>query len=127
MVVVERTTKERDEREEEDEMTVAMQKVLIDSFVVPEESKATFLERARRVQSFLRTVPGFVEGFLHEKTEGEGRFNVVTTAVWENETAFENAKKAAEEEFKKAGFNPRETMKELKIEVERAVYRRSPY
>ncbi|HEX3121653.1 MAG TPA: antibiotic biosynthesis monooxygenase [Candidatus Acidoferrum sp.] len=104
-----------------------MQKVLIDVFVVPEESKPPFLDRSRQVQEFLRTLPGFVEGFLHEKIDGNGRFNVVTTAVWESESAYENAKKATAEEFQKTGFNPQEMMKQLKVEVERAVYRRSPY
>jgi heme-degrading monooxygenase HmoA len=103
------------------------QKVLIDTFVVPEESRAMFLDRSRQVQAFLRTLPGFVEGFLYEKVEGTGRFNVVTTAVWENEAAYENAKKLAAEEFRKTGFDAQEMMKRLKIEVERAVYHRSPY
>ncbi|HXM15717.1 MAG TPA: antibiotic biosynthesis monooxygenase family protein, partial [Candidatus Eremiobacteraceae bacterium] len=105
----------------------AMQTVLIDTFVVPKESKSIFLDRSRQVQSFLRTLPGFVEGFLHEKVEGSGRFNVVTTAVWESEAAYEKARTATAEEFQKTGFNPQETMKGLKVEVERAVFRRSPY
>jgi len=104
-----------------------MQKVLIDVFVVPEESKSVFLDRSRQVQKFLRTLPGFVEGFLYEKVEGAGRFNIVTTAVWENEAAYESARKATAEEFQKTGFSPQETMKQLKIEVERATYTRSPY
>jgi len=104
-----------------------MQKVLIDTFIVPDESKSTFLERSRHVQAFLRTLPGFVEGFLHEKVDGAGRFNVVTTAVWESDAAYENARKLAAEEFQRTGFNPQETMKQLRIEVERAVYTRSPY
>ena len=104
-----------------------MQKVLIDTFVVPEESRSMFLERSRHVQAFLRTLPGFVEGFLHEKVEGNGRFNVVTTAVWESDAAYENARNATAEEFQRTGFNPQETIKQLKVEVERAVFRRSPY
>jgi heme-degrading monooxygenase HmoA len=104
-----------------------MQKVLIDTFVVPEESKTMFLEHSRRVQTFLRTLPGFVEGFLHEKVEGSGRFSVVTTAVWESDAAYETAKKATAEEFRRTDFNPQDMMKQLRIEVERAVYRRSPY
>jgi heme-degrading monooxygenase HmoA len=119
MVVVECAQKER--------MSGAMQKVLIDTFVVPEESKSIFLDRSRQVQAFLRTLPGFVEGFLHERIEGNGRFNVMTTAVWESEAAHENARKATAEEFQRAGFNPQETMKRLKIEVERAIFSRSPY
>jgi len=51
----------------------------------------------------------------------------MTTAVWESEEAFANAKRAAAAEFQKLGFNPQEFMKKLKIESERAVYNRSPY
>jgi heme-degrading monooxygenase HmoA len=104
-----------------------MQKVLIDTFVVAEESKSAFLDRSRQVQAFLRTLPGFVEGFLHEKVEGNGRFNVVTTAVWENDAAYENARKSTAAEFQRTGFNPQEMMKQLKIEAERVVYHRWPY
>jgi len=52
---------------------------------------------------------------------------VVTTAVWQDEEAFQNAKKSAAEGFKKIGFNPPEIMKNLNVEMERAMYRRSPY
>jgi len=71
-----------------------LERVLLDTFIVPEESKAEFLEGAHKSQSFIRTLPGFVEGFLYEKKDGENRYNFLTTAVWENEEAFENAKKA---------------------------------
>jgi heme-degrading monooxygenase HmoA len=101
--------------------------VLIDTFIVPEESKARFLEEVHKSATFLRTLPGFVKGYVYEKTDGESRHNVVTTAVWKDEAAFENAKKSAAEGFKKIGFNPPEIMKNLKVEIERAVYRRSPY
>jgi heme-degrading monooxygenase HmoA len=104
-----------------------MQKVLIDAFVVPDESKSEFLDRSRQVQAFLRMLPGFVEGYLHEKVEGNGRFNIVTTAVWESDSAYENAKKTTAEEFQRSGFNPQEIMKRLNIVVERAVFNRSPY
>ena len=104
-----------------------MEIVLIDKFIVPEESKSAFLEATRKAQRFLKTLPGFVEGFVYEKTEGESRYNVMTTAVWESEEAFANAKKAAAAEFQKLGFDPQELMKKLKIEIERAVYNRSPY
>jgi heme-degrading monooxygenase HmoA len=104
-----------------------MEVVLVDTFIVPEESKATFLEAVRRSAAFLRTLPGFVEGFVYEKREGESPHNVVTTAVWKDEEAFQNAKKSAAEGFKKIGFNPPEIMKSLGVEIERAVYRRSPY
>ena len=104
-----------------------MEVVLIDKFIVPEESKTKFLEEVRRSASFLRTLPGFVEGFIHEKTDGASHSNVMTTAVWKDEDAYQNAKKTAAEGFKKIGFNPQEIMKSLKVEIERAVYRRSSY
>lgn len=104
-----------------------MEVVLVDKFIVPEESKARFLAEVRKSASFLRTLPGFVEGFVYENTDGASRHNVVTTAVWKDEEAFQNAKKSAAEGFKKIGFNPQEIMKDLKVEIDRGVYRRSPY
>ena len=104
-----------------------MEVVLIDRFVVPEESKAAFLEAVRKSSGFLRTLPGYVEGYIFEKTDGESRNNVVTTAVWKDEAAYQDAKKSAAEGFKKIGFNPPEIMKNLRVEMDRAVYRRSPY
>jgi heme-degrading monooxygenase HmoA len=104
-----------------------MEVILIDEFIVPEESKAEFLEGARKIQSFIRTLPGFVEGFLHEKKDGESRHDFLTTAVWENEEAFENAKRAVAIENQKQGFNPQETRQRLKIESVRSTYARSPY
>ena len=86
-----------------------MQKVLLDIFLVPEQSRDLFLERARTVQSFLKTLPGFVEGFRFEKKEGTGRYNYVTTAVWESAEAFENASKAAAAEFKRRGCDPQQS------------------
>jgi len=44
-------------------------------------------------------LPDFVEGFLLEQTNGERRCNFLTTAVWKDEEAFENAEKAVALEF----------------------------
>ena len=104
-----------------------MERVLIDTFIVPEESKASFMEGVRKVQSFLRTLPGFVEGFLYEKKDGESPHNFLTTAIWESEEAFENAKRAIAIEFHKQGFDPREATKRLKVESVRSTYARSAY
>jgi heme-degrading monooxygenase HmoA len=104
-----------------------METILIDEFIVPEESRAAFLEAARKTQSLIKTLPGFVEGFLYEKKDGESRHNFLTTAVWENEEAFENAKRAVAIEHQKQGFNPQETRQRLKIESVRSTYARSPY
>ena len=104
-----------------------MEVVLIDKFIVPEESKVAFLTEVRKSAAFLRTLLGFVEGFVYESTDDGSRHNVVTTAVWKDEDAFQNARKRAAEEFQRIGFNPPEIMKKLKVEIERGVYRRAPY
>ena len=104
-----------------------MEKVLIDAFMVPEESKASFREGAQKIQKFIRTLPGFIEGFLYEQKDGESGYNFLSTAVWENEEAFENAKKAVDGEHKKQGVSPQETRKLLKIESIRAIYERSSF
>jgi heme-degrading monooxygenase HmoA len=104
-----------------------MQKILIDTFVVPEEFKSAFLEQVRKSASFLRTIPGYVEGYIYEKTGGESAYNVVTTAVWESEEAFINAREAALAGFKKIGFNPQQIITDLNVTMQRAVYEREPY
>jgi heme-degrading monooxygenase HmoA len=101
--------------------------ILIDTFVVPEQSKAAFLESARRAQSFIRTLPGFVDGFLYEKKDGESRYNFVTTAVWKDDKAFADAQKAVAAEFQRRGFNPQQTAQALGVERIRSIYERSPY
>ncbi|HMD41324.1 MAG TPA: hypothetical protein VKH15_18700 [Candidatus Acidoferrum sp.] len=104
-----------------------MQKTLVDTFIVPEESKDIFRERTRSIQNFLKTLPGFVEGFTYEKKAGENRYNIITTAVWESEEAIASARKAVAAEFQKQNFNPQELMKTLKVEGERGIYERIPY
>ncbi len=104
-----------------------MEVVLIDRFVVPEASKAQFLREIQRSAALIKTLPGFVEGFVYENTGGEAGHAVVTTAVWKDEEAFQNARRSAAEEFRKIGFDPAEIMKNLNVAMERAVYRRTPY
>lgn len=105
-----------------------METVLIDTFRVPEESKATFLERARQVQGFIKTLPGFVEGFLYEQRDAIGKEHyVVTIAVWESEAAFENARRAVAANDQQQGINRQEATKQLGIEFARAVCNRFAY
>lgn len=104
-----------------------MQLVLIDTFVVPEASRSAFIEKVKESASFLRTLPGFIEGYIYEKSEGDSPHNVVTTAVWQDQAAFAHARKAAAAEFQSRGFNPQEIMNNLNVTVQRAVYQRSPY
>ena len=101
--------------------------VLIDTFAVPDGSKAEFLETSRAIQDVLERLPGFVEGFLHEKRAGDGRYDIVTTAVWEDEKAFENAKRVMPARLQELKINPAARMKALNVQIERGVYTRSSY
>jgi|SRR5215472_10129323 len=104
-----------------------MQTVLIDKFVVPEESRLRFLETSREIQGVLKTMPGFVEGFVYEKREGTERDNIMTIAVWATEGAYKDAKKAMPGKLQELGLDPREVMRRLNVQIERGVYSRSPY
>jgi heme-degrading monooxygenase HmoA len=104
-----------------------VEKVLIDVFEVPEAAVAEFLVAVRTTTPFLRSLPGYVEGYVFQKKGGPGRYNVVTTAVWANEEAYQAAKLAAQDEYHRIGFNPQEVIARLGVTIERAEYDRSPY
>src|SRR5258708_25202049 len=101
-----------------------MEIVLIDTFIVPEESKNEFRKGAAEAQSFVGSLPGYVEGYIYEQTDGESNYNFLTTAVWKNEEAFENAKKVVLINYQKRGFDPEANRKRLKIEHTRSTYAR---
>jgi heme-degrading monooxygenase HmoA len=104
-----------------------MQITLIDTFIVSEGSKPALLEASRTIQGILKTLPGFVEGFVYEKRSGGGPYNIVTTAVWESEEAYAAAKTATATRFQAIGLNPPEIMRALDVQVDRGVYVRTPY
>jgi len=66
-----------------------------------------------------------VGGFVNERTDEDSLEHIVTTAVWEDEESFESETELRSEGFKKICFNPQKIMKDLNIEIVRAVYRRS--
>src|SRR5258708_21042329 len=103
-----------------------MQSVLIDTFIVPEESRMSVLERTRGVQTFRKTLRGFVEGCVYEKKAGASRDSIITTAVWESEEALENAQKVVAAEYQRQHFNPQEFMKQWKVEIKQPVFERFP-
>jgi heme-degrading monooxygenase HmoA len=104
-----------------------MEIVLIDTFTVPQEAKAEFREAAIKAQDFIKTLPGYVEGYIYEQMEGESSYNFLTTAVWQSEQAFEDAKKAVLTEYQKRGYDPKVTRQRLGIEQTRSTYSRNPY
>ena len=104
-----------------------MEIVLIDTFIVPEASKAEFRQAAFNAQNFIKTLSGYVEGYIYEQTGGDSTSNFLTTAVWKNEEAFENAKKSVLAEYQRTGYDPQVTRKKLGIEQTRSTYTRAAY
>ena len=104
-----------------------MEIVLIDTFVVPKDALPEFMDAVRTTTPFLRSLPGFVEGYIFQSVDDSGRYNVATTAVWANEQAYQAAKAAAQQEYQRIGFNPGEVIKRLGVEMERGVFNRTPY
>ena len=78
-------------------------------------------------QNFIKTLPGYVEGFIYEQMDGESPYNFLTNAVWKDEAAFEAAKKAVLAEYAKRGYDPAVTRQKLGIEQTRSTYSRNPY
>lgn len=104
--------------------TSAMQTILIDKFIVPSDAEEEFNSRLNTNLDFIRTLPGLVEATAFEQTGGEGEFNYVTTAVWENDEAFKSAKETVREKYQKEGFDPQEMFKRLNIKMGRASYKK---
>lgn len=48
--------------------------MLIDSFIVPEESNAEFIQQAYQSQAIVKTLPGFVEGYIYEYQTGDSPY-----------------------------------------------------
>lgn len=104
-----------------------MEKVLIDLFVVPEEALPEFLTAVRTTTPFLRSLPGYVEGWVYTKESEPGRYNVITTAVWANDEVYQEAKKAAVEQYRCINFNPQDVIKRLGAQMERGEFARAAY
>jgi heme-degrading monooxygenase HmoA len=98
----------------------------IDKFKVPPSARDEFLNRAREVQDFLSTQPGFVKNGLFEQSSGSGAFNFVTIVEWESAEAVEGAKKAITARFEASGFNSQELRARLGIEADVAIYSEVP-
>lgn len=104
-----------------------MQVVSIDLFSVPDEAEAQFRKESELVRGIVREIPGLVEGYFYEKTDGDNEYNFITTVVWESEKAFADAGKAIWESFHKAGFDPREAHPKLGVRRVRSEYKRTAY
>lgn len=99
------------------------ERIFIDRFVVPQESKAEFIERMNINRNLIKNLPGFVEDAVYERNDELGNLICVTVAVWESEEAIKKAREAVQAAYKKEGFNLQAMLERLNITmVERGVY-----
>jgi heme-degrading monooxygenase HmoA len=105
-----------------------METVLIDMFRVPHASREAFLERAHEAQGFIKSLPGFVEGFLYERRgAADAEHQIVTVAVWESAQALDRARQVVASRDEARGVDRQAVLRQLGIELTRAVYDRTPY
>jgi heme-degrading monooxygenase HmoA len=105
-----------------------MELVLIDTFCVPQASREAFLARAQQAQGFIKTLPGFVEGFLYERRDdADGQQQIITVAVWEDAQALEHARHVVVSRDKEQGVDRQAVLRQLGVELTRAIYARTPY
>lgn len=95
----------------------------IDKFAVPDSARREFIENVRGTHEFLRTLPGFIQDSVFEKTGGPGEFNFVTIAVWHSAEAIEAAKEAMISRHEEIGFSPHEMFARLGIKADLVNYR----
>ena len=96
----------------------------IDKFYVPRNSRQEFYERAKINRDFIRTLPGFIEDAVYERTDENGDFAIITVAIWQSEEAINNAKQAVQAEYKREGFDMQGLIKRLNITIDRGVYKK---
>ena len=104
-----------------------MEIVVIDQFVVPPDAMSEFIETSRKVQNVLRTLPGFVAGFVDRRRDGDGRHNVITTVVWQNEATYQSARKAMAVALESLVPSPQAVMKKLVVQAELGVFERAAF
>lgn len=101
-----------------------MEVVLIDAFVVPDSSRAAFLDQAQKAQAVVKTMAGYVDGVIYEEKGTDSPYNFITIAVWESEAAFEQAKIEVPGIYQRQGFNPKTFLEDLNVRLVRATYTR---
>jgi|SRR5688572_14449959 len=94
----------------------------VDKFVVPQAAREEFLERVNATHQILRRQPGFIRDAILEQVAGPGKFNIVTIAEWESQSAIDAAREVVSKAHAESGFNPQETMARLGIEADIANY-----
>ena len=89
----------------------------VDIFQVPVQARRRFLDRVEETHRVLRTIPGFVEDHILERSSGPGACTIATIAIWENEAAVSHARTVVGAWHRRTGFSPQKLMSDLGIEA----------
>lgn len=95
----------------------------IDGFSVPEAAREEFDAAMRRNLAFIRTLPGFREHLVFEKSGGSTTLNVVTIAVWESQEAIDRAGVHVREHYRAIGFDMPAALARWSVRAELGTYR----
>lgn len=95
----------------------------ISKYLIPADSKDTFLERQRSARTFIRSLPGFLHDHAYERMTDNGDTEYITIATWTDEEAVGNARELVQAENVRTGFNRAEMLRRLNIKMEPALFR----
>lgn len=101
-----------------------MEQIFIDRFIIPETSKAEFIERMTINRNLISKLPGFIRDDVYKRNDEQGNTLCITVAVWESEAAIANAKEQVQADYKKTGFDMPGMLQRLNIKMERGQYRK---
>ncbi|MGJ4788627.1 antibiotic biosynthesis monooxygenase [Leptospira koniambonensis] len=99
-----------------------MQKVLIDTFIVPKIAENEFFNRVKVNRNLIKGLPGFVQDYTYIREKSKDDFQFVTVAIWENEEAINNAKKEVQISYQREGFDMPGMLQRLGISIERGIF-----
>ena len=94
-----------------------------DKYFVPVSARSEFLNNAQEIHAFLKTQPGFIQGFILEQTEGSSEFNFVNFTGFENPEAIIHARAAITALHERTGFDPQGFHTRLGIRADVGIYK----
>ena len=92
--------------------------VFIDKIIVPASNRTDFVTRMKATQQFLHALPGFISQTTYERTDADGNYVFLTTTVWQDKAAIDNAQEALAAEYKRTGFDRAAYNKKMNIKRE---------
>lgn len=100
-----------------------MEQMLIDKASCPANAKMEFIKRMNISRDLIRKQPGLIKEEAYESTDKDGELTVITTVIWKNEEALQNARQMIMAEYKREGFNMLEFCQRSGIKIERGEYK----